>query len=635
MVSPSTPFFRSLPHSQTFVGYLREQVQRQSEAMAFVFLKPGQVEDECLTYGELDVAARAIATALQARLAPAERVLLVYPYDAGLAFIRAFLGCLYAGMIAVPCAVPRNRVGWVDLGDRLQSSEAKLLLSTQATLPSVLKQLGSTDVPAAATLEGLATDSLNLTTADGWVAPDVRPETLAFLQYTSGSTGKPKGVMVPHQAILQNQRMICEAFGHGPHLVGMGWLPLFHDMGLIGNVLQPLFLGRHCILMSPMDFVQKPVRWLQAISRYRATTSGGPNFAYDLLCHRVTAAQRADLDLSCWEVAFSGAEPVLQQTVERFSQTFAECGFRASAFYPCYGMAEATLLIAGGKAGQGIQTCLVDRNALEQNCVRPVAPKLNAASRTFISCGQAWLDNEIVIAHPETQRRCAPDEVGEIWVRGSGLGVGYWNQPDLSDRTFRATLTGEEGDRPFLRTGDLGFLHDGNLYITGRMNDVLVFWGLNHYPQHIEQTVAACHSGFRANGTAAFSIDVAGTPRLVVAQEVARDVCGRLTLEEVLESVRWQVFYDHFIDLYSLVLLKPGSLPRTSSGKIQRHRCAMLFERGDWMPLAVWHNPKSTDMTGLVQRYLNPLTHFQRLSRKTAARFKRLLGHSSRPSHDA
>jgi len=657
------------PPSTTFVTHLRDHVQRQPDEMAFVFLKNGETEAGQLSYHQVDERARAIATRLQASLSVGDRVLLVYPYEAGLAFISAFLGCLYAGMVAVPCAAPRNRSGWLDLGDRLQSSAAKLVLSTQALLPKVLAQLSSTAAaPLLPQLQSLATDAIAPSSAP-WTPPDLTPETLAFLQYTSGSTGKPKGVMVTHHAILQNQRMIQAAFGHGSHTMVVGWLPLFHDMGLIGNVLQLLYLGRGCVLMSPIDFVQKPVRWLQAISRYRATTSGGPNFAYDLLCNRVTESQRAALDLSSWEVAFSGAEPVLLDTIERFSRQFADCGFRHTAFYPCYGMAEATLLISGGQAGQGIQTCTVEREALEQNRVVPqgsTAPGIPASAssesassesassesassesassesassesaspesplgRTLISCGTPWLDGRIVIADPERETRCAPDQVGEIWVAGSGLGSGYWGQTELSDRTFRATLQ-DTGETPFLRTGDLGFWHDGQLYITGRLHDVLVFWGLNHYPQHIEKTVEDCHPGFRANSAAAFAVEVEGDRRLVVAQEVERSFCRRLTLEEVVEPLRWQIFQEHFVDLYGLVLLKPGALPRTSSGKVQRRRCPALFLAQDWEHLGEWRspNPHPPDLTTLIEHYLNPLTHLQRLSNQTTGRLKRLLSHA-------
>ncbi|MBD1913888.1 MULTISPECIES: fatty acyl-AMP ligase [unclassified Leptolyngbya] len=611
---------------QAFVELLQERVQQQPEQTAFVFLKNGETESGRLSYGELEQRAKAIAVQLQAFLAPGERALLVYPYEAAQAFITGFLGCLYAGVVAVPCAAPRNRSGWIDLGDRLASSGAKILLSTANLLPKLKPQLQNTDAASlAASLPGLATDTPVATDPTAWIAPSLQPETLAFLQYTSGSTGKPKGVMVTHRSILQNQQMIEAAFGHSDRTIGVGWLPLFHDMGLIGNVLQVLYLGSYSVLMSPIDFVQKPVRWLQMISHYRGTTSGGPNFAYDLLCNRVTEAQRAELDLSCWQVAFSGAEPVLTDTLERFTRTFADCGFRSSAFYPCYGMAEATLFIAGGRSGQAPRFSTVADDALEENRVVPTEP-LSERARTLISCGTPWLDGQIVIADPENLARCAPNQVGEIWVSGSGLGVGYWNMEEMSDRTFNAHLK-DTGEGPFLRTGDLGFLQDGQLYITGRLHDVLVFWGLNHYPHHIEATVTACHPAFRPNRAAAFSVEVDGVPRLVIAQEVERQFIKQLTLDEVIEPIRWEVFQEHFIDVYGIVLLKPGDLPLTSSGKIQRRRCRELFLKGEWETLGEWRSPKDerSDMTGMLERYLNPMTHLRRFSSTAAGRLRRLL----------
>jgi len=606
---------------------MRSHLPYHTESPALIFLKNGETEAVRFSYGELDRQARAIATTLQTQIAawgdaPTEhRALLVYPYEGGAEFVAAFLGCLYAGVVAVPCAAPRNRSGWADLGDRLESAAAKLILTSPKLLSTLKKQLGNLAIEP----HWLTTDAALEGNPDQWQTPDLTGDHLAFLQFTSGSTGKPKGVCVSHRAILQNQRMIQDAFGHDTSSVGVGWLPLFHDMGLIGNVLQPLYLGSYSVLMSPLDFVQKPVRWLQAVSRYGATTSGGPNFAYDLLCDRITPEQRAELDLSRWQVAFSGAEPVLAQTIERFSNTFADCGFRSTAFYPCYGMAEATLLISGGEAGQAPICCTVDDAALEQNRVQLIKDETEAQGRSLISCGKPRLDGRIVIADPQTGRQCAPDEVGEIWVAGSGMGTGYWNMPEMSDRTFRAHL--DSGEGPFLRTGDLGFLHKGNLFITGRLNDVLVFWGLNHYPQHIEQTVTACHPGFRPNGAAAFSVEVNGSQRLVVAQEVERQFCNKLTLTEVVEPLRWQVFQEHFIDLYGIVLLKPGGLPRTSSGKIQRQRCREQFVAGGWEPLAEWRSPHpdAQNMTALIEHYFNPMTHLRRATSTTTARLKRLL----------
>lgn len=596
----------------TFVDCLRDRTQSQPHQTAFTFLENGETPSRVVTYAALDQRARAIAAQLQSSLTPGDRVVLIYPYDAGIEFIEAFLGCLYAGVVAVPCHPPRSRSGWSDLTGRLRSSSAAAILTAPSMQRQLKRQLTQSDTGLPTEIRWLLDSDIADEQAADWRSPSLTPDTLAFLQYTSGSTGLPKGVMVTHHCILHNQTQLQMAFEHTDALIGVGWLPLFHDMGLIGNVLQVLYLGASCVLMSPIAFIQKPVRWLQAISHYRATTSGGPNFAYDLLCRHVTPDQIQTLDLSTWQVAFSGAEPVRLETMERFAALFAPAGFRREAFYPCYGMAEATLFIAGGSKAEFPKILHVDEAALEADRVA-VGDRPGHRVRSLVSCGSAWLDGQLAIAHPERLTRCAEDEVGEIWVAGSGLAAGYWNEPDLSDRTFRAYLSDTKAG-PFLRTGDLGFLHGDQLFITGRLHDVMVFWGLNHYPQHIEQTLDRCHPAFRSNGCAAFSIRVGQDDRLVIAQEVERSYRNRITAVEVAELIRWQVFQEHFVDVWAIALLKPGSLPRTSSGKIQRRICREQYLEGRLDQLDEWRSPANapSDVSALMRHYFNPVTHLRR-----------------------
>ncbi len=603
---------KSSPQGATFVDCLRDRTQAHPRQTAFTFLKTGDTPARVVTYEALDHRARAIAAHLQSMCCQGDRVVLIYPYDAGIEFIEAFLGCLYAGIIAVPCHPPRSRSGLSDLIGRLLSSEATAVLTPKSMQAKLKHQLAQSDAELPVEIMWLLDAKMADHPAKDWQPPLLTPDMLAFLQYTSGSTGLPKGVMITHAGLLHNQALLQLAFGHTETLMGMGWLPLFHDMGLIGNVLQPLYLGSSCVLMSPIEFIQKPVRWLQAISHYRATTSGGPNFAYDLLCRHVTPEQIQSLDLSPWEVAFSGAEPVRPDTMKRFAAMFAPAGFRPEAFYPCYGMAEATLFIAGGQKAKRPQILQVDESALENNRVLR-ADRLGQRGRSLVSCGHAWLDGQLVIVHPERLTRCADDEVGEIWVAGSGLGTGYWHDADLSDRTFCAYLS-DTREGPFLRTGDLGFLHNHELFITGRLHDVMVFWGLNHYPQHIEQTVAECHPAFRAHSCAAFSINVQQHDRLVIAQEVKRSDRHHIRAADVADVIRWKIFHEHFIDAYAIALVNPGGLPQTSSGKIKRSACRSSYIAGDLDVLDEWRSPADApaDLSVLMRYYLNPFTHLRR-----------------------
>ena len=597
------------------VKILQHRAVSQGEDTTYIWLKDGENKEIRLTYWELDRQAKAIALQLQQLVKPGSRALLVYSYSAGLEFIKAFFGCLYAGVVAVPCHPPKNRLTTVEVQTRLESAGAEVILTDASLFSNLKTQLANW---GKSSLHCLNTDKIK-PQIDGWIAPKIDVNTLAFLQYTSGSTGEPKGVMITHGCLMQNQEMLKQAFGHTENLVGVGWLPLFHDMGLIGNVIQPIYMGGYCVMISPVSFVQKPIRWLQAISKYRATTSGAPNFAYDLLCDRLTDEQVAQLDLSSWSLAFCGAEPVQIDTIDNFSRKFAVCGFKPTAFYPCYGMAEATLMITGGDKDKLPQVKYLDKAALEENKV--VLVERSHPGTNFISAGYPWLDGEIAIVDPYNLT-ATEDEIGEIWYAGSSVGQGYWQLPEKTQQTFKASLNGKQ----YLRTGDLGFVADGELYITGRLNDVLVFWGLNHYPQHIEQTVEQCHPGLKPNCGAAFSVEVAGKPRLVVAQEIERTYRKSLVMEQVVEAIRWHLFQQHFIDIYGIVLLSPGRIPKTSSGNVQRRRCKEMFLDENLEVWQAWYQSdvSTSDITSLFQRYTNPFTYLKMLSAIAKGKFRRI-----------
>lgn len=578
MIRCNDDFLVLAKECSTLVDLLSYRSLHQPEQVAFVFLQDGETEAARWTYRELDCRSRAIAAQLQTQGLTGERALLLYP--PGLDYLAAFFGCLYAGVVAVPAYPPRNHRNTPRILAVVNDAKPAIALTTttiQARVQSLL-----TEQTELEQLQWLATDTL--TEADsGWQIPPLHSDTLAFLQYTSGSTGTPKGVMLSHQNLLHNAVVTYELMGHSPESVFVSWLPVYHDMGLIGGILQPLSGGFPCILMPPASFLQRPYRWLQAISQYRGTTSGAPNFAYELCIEKITTEQRQSLDLSSWTVAFNGAEPVRSHTLERFAAEFAECGFRSQAFYPCYGMAEATLMVSGGRKAESPIVKTVQKTALEQNRIVDTKAKFYTQEETeethaLVGCGLSVPQQQVVIAHPETLTRCASDEVGEIWVSGPSVGQGYWQRPDETAQTFQAYLM-DTGEGPFLRTGDLGFLHNGELFVTGRVKDLIIIRGRNLYPQDIELTAEKSHPALRSGGSAAFVIEVQQEEKLVVVQEL--EFRQKPDLEDVTAAIRQAIAEEHEVQVYAVVLIKPGTIPKTSSGKIQRRACKAGFLSGD------------------------------------------------------
>ena len=569
----------------TLVELLRWRAQQQPDKLAYLFLVDGEEEKkESLTYLELDRKARAFAAVLQSSGYTGGRALLLYP--SGLDYVVAFFGCLYAQMVAVPAYPPRparvkrttSRV-WGIIDDA-QPAVALCTRSLMSPVQALFNERTASQAPQLVTTDDIADEM-----AERWAEPPISSHTLAFLQYTSGSTATPKGVMVSHGNLLHNQRLIKLAFRQTEQSVIVGWLPLYHDMGLIGNILHPLYLGVPCVLMSPPAFLLNPLRWLKAISRYRATTSGGPNFAYELCARKISPEQRAELDLSSWTTAFNGAEPVRNDTMERFAAAFESCGFRREAFSPCYGLAESTLIVTGGARSNGFVTHTVQAAGLEQNQVVAAPATTHEATRTLVGCSQPLLDQQVVIVDPETSTLSAPDSIGEIWVSGPSVTHGYWNQPEETTRTFHAYLS-DTGDGPFLRTGDLGFLNNGHLFVVGRLKDMIVIRGRNHFPQDFELTVEQSHTALRAGCGAAFSVDEAGEEVLVVVQEV--DYRRQPNIPEVIECIRQALSEEHEVQVHTIVLIKAGTIPKTSSGKIQRHACRVKYLSGVLELIGQW-----------------------------------------------
>ncbi|MDF5726723.1 MAG: fatty acyl-AMP ligase [Rhizonema sp. PD38] len=552
----------------------------QPKQIALTFLKEGKTVSSSLTYQELDLKARAIAGYLQSLDATNERVLLLYP--PGLEFISAFFGCLYAGAIAVPIYPPRGKQRLPRLQAIASDAQATLALTTRSVFANMAQSFN--EVPLA-TVQCIVTDDLTYN-ADKWFLPEITNRSLAFLQYTSGSTGKPKGVMVSHGNLLHNLALLEKYFQHTPDSKGVMWLPLYHDMGLIAGVLQFIYSGLSVTLMSPDTFFMNPFVWLKAISDCKATTSGAPNFAYDLCVDKITPEQRTHLDLSSWDLAFNGSEPVRAETIERFSATFADCGFKRSAFYPCYGMAEATLIVSGGLKKEPPVIRYVNRAELKQNLVVSATSDQESA-KAIVGIGKSWLDQKIVIADLESLTLCPDGLVGEIWVCGPSVAGGYWRKPQETLQTFDAYLV-DTGEGPFLRTGDLGFLLCGELFVTGRIKDVIIIRGKNHYPQDIELTVQKSHPALRYSCSAAFSVEEDGVERLVIVQEVERSYLRSLDVMEVTKAIRQAVSEQHQLKIDAVLLLKTATIPKTSSGKIQRHACRAGFLDGSLNVVGDW-----------------------------------------------
>lgn len=564
-------FLSYSPQEATLVNLLRHRAIQQPKQVPYTFLVYGETEKVSLTYETLDKKARAIAALLQSMKAFGERVLLLYP--PGLEFIAAFFGGLYAGVTVVPVYPPRGKQRMTRLQAIAKDAQATFALTTS----SVITQLGErfeeeTELTA---LRCIATDNITENLADDWLLPEINNTSLALLQYTSGTTGSPKGVIVNHDNLLYNSALIYKSFEHTSNSRGVIWLPPYHDMGLIGGVLQPVYGGFSVTLLSPESFLQKPFRWLKAIDDYQATTSGGPNFAYDLCVDKITPEQRQQLDLSSWEVAFNGAEPIRAETIEKFSATFADCGFKRSAFYPCYGMAETTLIVSGGLKTAPPVIRFVQDEAFKQNLIATTTSESEDA-RAIVSVGHSSLDQKIVIANPVSLTQCPDGQIGEIWVKGPSVAGGYWRKLEETQQTFNARLQ-DTGEGPFLRSGDLGFLLDGELFVTGRIKDMIIIRGQNHYPQDIELTVQSDHPALRPNCGAAFSVEVEGAEQLVIAQEVERTYLHRLEVDEVIKSIRQVVSEQHQLQVYAIVLLKTASIPKTSSGKVPRHACRVGF----------------------------------------------------------
>ncbi|WP_405915026.1 fatty acyl-AMP ligase [Streptomyces sp. NBC_00728] len=575
--------------ARSLVDLLTTHASRQPDRTAYRYLVTGDCDGEIqdISYGRLAERSRAVAAWLQERGLAGSRAMLLYP--PGIEFICGYLGCLSAGVVAVPGVPPQGRSqnhrALLRMKRLIADADAKVILGGREVIAALATM--SEHLPELAEITCVATEDVPDEAAGSWREPDLTADSVAFLQYTSGSTSAPRGVMVTHGNLLDNERVITERMGHTPdvieeydHELFVSWLPVYHDMGLIGPVLNAAYLGVTATLFSPLHFLQRPERWLTAVSRYRPHTSGGPNFAYELCLKQATPDLLDGLDLSRWKVAFNGAEPVRAATLRRFAETFAPAGFRRESLYPCYGLAEATLIVTGSSVQAPPTLADADADADADAAATDGVGTVTGAGpgdAAAVGSGRPGPGITVVIADPERQEELPEGEVGEIWVSGGSVARGYWRNALATRETFRATLKGREGR--FLRTGDLGCLRDGELFVTGRLKDLMVIDGRNHYPQDLELSAEMSHWALRPGCTAAFSVDGGGEgEQPVVVAETAPEAAGES--EKIIDLIRGAIGEAHGLPVRDVVLVHPGTIPKTSSGKIQRRASRAAYLEG-------------------------------------------------------
>lgn len=563
------------PGHTTLVDVARWRRERWPEERTYSFAEKGVAGHASLTHAEFDARVRAIAAALQERAKPGDRVVLLVP--PGIDFVCSFYGCLYAGVTAVPLHPPQFSKIERSL-ERITRVTADCTPAVVLAAAGVMKTLAEQleESPVARSQSWITVESCTDDLAEKWRDPRIEPTALAFIQYTSGSTSRPKGVMVSHGNLMHNLDVIRTSMGLDDWSRSVIWLPPYHDMGLIGGILEPMYTGFPVLLMHPLYFLQRPYAWLKAITDTRGTVSGGPNFAYEYCAARVKPEQLETLDLRSWTVAFNGAEPINPGAMRRFAEAFAPCGFSFGTFYPCYGMAETTLFVSGVRAAAAPVVHAFSADDLKRGQGREVGA--DAADRRDLAvCGEPGVDTVVRIVDPDTCGECRPGEVGEVWVSSPSVAQGYWGQEELTASTFRARIAGS-GEGPFLRTGDLGFLHAGQLLITGRIKDLIIIDGANHYPQDIERTIERLVGDVKPGCCAALSVETEGREVLVVVAELeGRAVEGAEGGQErVKDDVRAAVSRGHDLRVHDVLLLS-RRIPKTTSGKLQRHLCRKIY----------------------------------------------------------
>lgn len=560
------------------------RAQELGDSPLYTFLETGDDLASEMSFAALDQRARSVAASLQAVSQRFDRYVLVLP--PGLEYITAFWSCLYAGVCAVPLYPPMNPKHIGRMLSVMQDCDAKGVI-TLSSIAGMIKMWLAGQGTDPERFQWLTIDSLPLNQAAAWQRPAFDGSDVAFLQYTSGSTGEPKGVMVTHEGLVHNSGLIASAYQRVLDTSGcdypnrsVNWLPPYHDLGLIDGLLQPVYSGKQVVLMSPLAFLERPLRWLKAISKCRATTSGGPCFGYELCVRKIADEEAQGLDLSSWVCSYNAAEPIRKDVVARFNEKFGPHGYDRRSLQPVYGLAEATLIVAADCEWGHNYWISVDREALKQHVI---VDSEGVAGSDFISHGKPLGDTVIRIVNPDTGTQCCAGEVGEAWLAGRSMAIGYWGKDEVNTQIFKAYIKDAQGEAvegPFFRSGDLGFLtEDGTFFITGRLKDVIILRGKNHYPQDIEVSVFSAHAGLRKGGAAAFAIDAGDGEKLVIVQE-ARSGLADEEQTAALLAAREAVVANHGVIPHDILLVEQNNIPKTSSGKIRRFKAREKYLDG-------------------------------------------------------
>lgn len=560
---------KALPN---FVTILSDLASAKPDQTALVFISSKEIAQPAMTYSMFHKSATMFAAGISDQVNRGDRILLLF--QSSYEFAVAFFGCLYAGVIPIPLPVPSKRRGdWERIEKIIVNTDAKLAVIVESFYPKFLEN-SRVNIENRAINVHLYEDLIRYSPMP---PVNIIGSDTAFLQFTSGSTGAPKGVVLSHDNLIENQILLKKGFRNSGSSVYLSWLPLFHDMGLIGNFLQAIYIGQPFIFMAPNTFLQNPVHWLKAISRYQTRVSGAPNFAYDLCVERIKDEDKQDLDLSSWEVAFNGAEPIRAETLKRFSEAFKDCGFKESSFYPCYGTAESTLIISGADKPQLPIYLTIERDSYEKGEIKLCPAGSMKDKIELVSSGKPLFKHSVAIVDRKSKTRLPNMHVGEIWIHSPSNAKGYWNNAEHSKETFNNYISDDIMFKTYLNTGDLGFSDGENIYITGRTKDLLIFNGRNIYPQDIELYSSRSNIALRDERCAAISLYLDKKERLILIHELKRTHYKSADHEKIIDDIRTNVYKEFTIPVYDIVLIKPSTIPMTSSGKIKRQKCKELY----------------------------------------------------------